>query len=257
VADSPEPVVARHGAEVISSHEFLHWLRYTERGQIVREMLADRVVLRQARARGWEAPAEELQRAVDELRRRENLFRATQMHQWLAERGMTPEDLELQTELRLLREQLKREVCPPAQVERTFAENRRQYDKARLAQIVVADSGVADELRLQLEEGKDFAELAARYSLDLHSKSLGGELGLVERTSLPAAVEAAVFAAQAGDLVGPVATEQGCHLLRVRQLLIGVLTPPLFAAIQNELFGRWLAREVEATHPVILPRASA
>lgn len=60
-----------------------------------------------------------------------------------------------------------------------------------------------------------FAELAKTHSEDPGSAGQGGDLGTFARGSMVKPFEDAVFAAKAGDIVGPVETEFGYHVIRV------------------------------------------
>ncbi|CAG0986629.1 Peptidyl-prolyl cis-trans isomerase D [Burkholderiales bacterium] len=60
-----------------------------------------------------------------------------------------------------------------------------------------------------------FAEIARAESQDPGSAGQGGDLGSFQRGSMVKPFEDAVFAAQAGDIVGPVETDFGWHVIRV------------------------------------------
>lgn len=70
-----------------------------------------------------------------------------------------------------------------------------------------------------LDEGEDFAELARRFSGDPGSADEGGELGWFRRGSgLETSVENAAFGLREGEVVGPVETDRGAHLVRVDRI---------------------------------------
>ncbi len=103
------------------------------------------------------------------------------------------------------------------------------------------DEVVGQELKTQIqEENADFAELAKRHSIDKATKPYGGELGVADRSSLSPAVESAVFSANDGDVVGPIKTDMGYHLIKVHHLLLGKLDKDAAAAIRDDLFTEWL-----------------
>lgn len=256
MTSSAGQIVATFGEVPLGASEFAEWLRYTERREIVREFLADRVILAEAVKRGWECTAADLQKMVTALRNKHKLFKAAEMMQWLAEHHLSLEDLEKKLELQFMRSRLIGEVSGPDQVTRAFAENRRQYDQARLARMIVPDVNLAEELKMQVEEGIDFAELATQHSTDDLTRKTGGEMGLVSRVVLPGPVEAAVFAAQPGSLVGPIAADGQFHLVRVYQLVIGELSEPLAQTIQQQLFDRWISQQIAITQSQILPLSS-
>ncbi len=71
-------------------------------------------------------------------------------------------------------------------------------------------------IRQRLDAGEDFAALAAELSDDPGSKTQGGDLGFFGRGQMIPEFETAAFEAQPGDLVGPVRTSFGYHLIEVQ-----------------------------------------
>ncbi len=63
--------------------------------------------------------------------------------------------------------------------------------------------------------GADFAALAAEHSDDPGSKDSGGDLGWFGRGRMVPEFEEAVFAAKPGDIVGPVKSQFGYHIIKV------------------------------------------
>lgn len=74
-----------------------------------------------------------------------------------------------------------------------------------------------DGLKKELAGGKDFAELAKQFSEDTETKEKGGDLGLVERISLPPTLATAVFNLKAGEVTEPIETPLGWHLAKVEE----------------------------------------
>ncbi len=73
----------------------------------------------------------------------------------------------------------------------------------------------AEELAERLRSGEPFETLARQYSQDPGSAARGGDLGWFGRGRMVAPFEEAAFGAQTGEVVGPVATDFGFHLIRV------------------------------------------
>lgn len=74
----------------------------------------------------------------------------------------------------------------------------------------------AEALVKQLREGSDFAEAVRLNSDDEASKKRGGDMGYFRRSApLPEALTRAAFLAVPGDIVGPVETPLGFHILKV------------------------------------------
>ena len=74
-------------------------------------------------------------------------------------------------------------------------------------------------LRQEIEDGKDFAELAGVVSDDEGSAARGGDLGFFSRGQMVAPFEEAAFALAPGELSEPVQTRYGWHLIKVEERL--------------------------------------
>lgn len=86
------------------------------------------------------------------------------------------------------------------------------------------DSAVQDRLvaiRSRIEAGEDFAALASEFSDDPGSKTSGGDLGLFGRGDMVGAFEDAAFGNDPGQLVGPIRTNFGYHLIEVLEKQAG------------------------------------
>ncbi len=71
----------------------------------------------------------------------------------------------------------------------------------------------ARDMMERVESGEDFATLARTYSEDPGSAQNGGDLGWFSKSAMP--FSDAAFAAKAGDIVGPVQTRFGFHIIKV------------------------------------------
>jgi len=76
----------------------------------------------------------------------------------------------------------------------------------------------AKEVEHQLEDGGDFAKLAKENSQDPGSAANGGDLGCLGRGETVAEFEQAAFGAKQGEIVGPVKTEFGYHIIEVTDI---------------------------------------
>jgi len=65
------------------------------------------------------------------------------------------------------------------------------------------------------QSGADFAALAAEHSDDPGSKDNGGDLGWFGRGRMVPEFEEAVFSAKPGDIVGPIQSQFGYHIIKV------------------------------------------
>src|SRR5215211_3426429 len=76
----------------------------------------------------------------------------------------------------------------------------------------------AEEIEQQLKNGGDFAKLAKENSQDPGSAANGGDLGCLGRGETVAEFEQAAFGAKQGEIVGPVKTEFGYHIIEVTDI---------------------------------------
>jgi len=81
--------------------------------------------------------------------------------------------------------------------------------------------------------GADFAALAKANSEDTGSKEQGGDLGWVERGAMVKPFEDALFGGKAGDVIGPVKSDFGYHVIQVREVRGGQGQP--FEAVRDQL----------------------
>jgi len=86
--------------------------------------------------------------------------------------------------------------------------------RARARHILVDSEEVAEDLKLQIEEGADFAELAREHS-SCPSSRQGGDLGEFGRGQMVPEFDRVVFTGEVGKPLGPVKTQFGYHLIEV------------------------------------------
>ena len=86
--------------------------------------------------------------------------------------------------------------------------------EVRSAHILVEDSDLAEDLRKQLDEGADFATLAAKHSVD-PTASRGGDRGWLDYDRMVPDYAEKVRNMVVGELAGPAKTPFGWHLIRV------------------------------------------
>ncbi len=111
----------------------------------------------------------------------------------------------------------------------------------------------AEEVKEQLQDGGDFAKLAEENSQDPGSAEQGGDLGCLGKGETVPEFEKAAFDAEQGEVVGPVETEFGYHLIEVTEVrseetrLLEEVEPQirdqLAAAQRDEEFQAWIEEQ--------------
>lgn len=90
-----------------------------------------------------------------------------------------------------------------------------RYERMRASHILVASEDEAQRVLARVRGGEDFAAVAREVSTDEGSAQQGGDLGEFTRGRLVPEFERAAFDAEVGEIVGPVQTEFGFHVIKV------------------------------------------
>ncbi|MFP4170800.1 MAG: peptidylprolyl isomerase [Methanomassiliicoccales archaeon] len=86
--------------------------------------------------------------------------------------------------------------------------------RVHAAHILVGDETRARDIMSALRSGKDFRQMAKKFSKCPSGKN-GGDLGWFGKGEMVKEFENAAFNAKKGELVGPVKTEFGWHVIKV------------------------------------------
>ena len=81
--------------------------------------------------------------------------------------------------------------------------------------ILVEEELAAADLLTRIEDGEEWGDLASEYSIDESNKEQGGDLSWFSRGRMVETFEEAAFAAEIGEIVGPVETDFGWHLIEI------------------------------------------
>jgi parvulin-like peptidyl-prolyl isomerase len=111
----------------------------------------------------------------------------------------------------------------------------------------------AEDVKQQLENDGDFAELAKENSQDPGSAANGGDLGCLGKGETVPEFEQAAFGAEQGEIVGPIQTDFGYHILQVTdvkpeqtrplQEVESQIRSQLATEKQSEAFSRWIEEQ--------------
>jgi len=158
------------------------------------------------------------------------------------DRFMSTESVSLDyAELRL--EQVAAQVVPTdEQLRQLYDSNRAMYvteEHRHARHIVIPVDGENDAAALKQAEsvlaearaGKDFAELAKKYSKDT-TAATGGDLGFVAKADFPELGDT-LFGMKVGDIAGPVKSQFGYHLIKLEAIQASVEKP--FEEVRAEL----------------------
>ncbi len=86
--------------------------------------------------------------------------------------------------------------------------------RVKASHILVKTEAEAKQILQKISAGDDFAKLAKMFS-QCPSGNQGGDLGYFGKGQMVKPFEDACFKAKAGDIVGPVKTQFGWHVIKV------------------------------------------
>ena len=118
-----------------------------------------------------------------------------------------------------------------------------KVDKNADADAQKAALAKAEGIAREAKSGKDFAALAKADSDDAGSKAQGGDLGWLEKGVTEPAFESALFAMKKGDISDPVKSDEGYHVIDLRDVKAEKIKP--FDDVKNELSTKYLEGERE------------
>ncbi|RDX37301.1 peptidylprolyl isomerase [Kangiella sp. HD9-110m-PIT-SAG07] len=86
--------------------------------------------------------------------------------------------------------------------------------RASARHILVTDEDLCQEIKVNIESGVDFSEMAAKHSV-CPSGTRGGELGVFRRGMMVKEFDEVVFTRSLKIIHGPVQTAFGFHLIEI------------------------------------------
>ena len=184
----------------------------------------------------------ELQQAADEFRLLHNLHNIEATWQWLKANHLSMDDFEALITTNTITKKLANHLFSD-RVRSFFFQNQLNYAGAAMYEVVLDDEDMAIELFCALQEGEmSFHDVARTNPARRRS---GGYCGVLQRQNLKPEISAAVFAASPPQLLKPIVTSIGVHLILVEEIIQPQLDEELYNQIMSGLFSEWLQQQLE------------
>ena len=210
-------------------------------GDILRQYVLEQEI---AHREDLEVNSAVIEQAVIDFRLQQQLTDPKVFQEWLNRNGSDYSTFHSQINSNFKVEKLK-SVIADAKLQEYFIERKVFLDRVVLSRIIVEHQELADELKIQIQEGTSFEELAQEHSI-ADDRISNGMMGPVSRGTMPDLIRSAIDSAEPGDLVGPIEVEQRWALFRVEQVIPATLdNQQLRQTLQTELFERWLAEKIQ------------
>ncbi|QAU34961.1 peptidylprolyl isomerase [Janthinobacterium sp. 17J80-10] len=202
--------IVRIDDEVVEVDDFIKILKLTGQFQgLIEQLVRDKLTVRAAKRAGIAVVADDIQERADQFRRIQGLHRAADTNHYFDALGISLDDFEAFITDSLYQEKMMEKVCNERAVEEYFQLHSPKFDSIEVSHIVLDTEGKAREMISFLQEDPEsFAEMAREHSI-ADTREHGGVIGKVLRGSLKTDVEAKVFNAAVGDLLGPFPAADG------------------------------------------------
>jgi hypothetical protein len=212
---------------------------------IVEAYLTRKIIFHTTTQMGISVKPEEVQLSADGLRLLNQLYGSEDTWDWLEKHYLSLDDFETIAALTTLSTKLAQHLFAD-QVEPYFYEHQLDYLGVVLYEVVLDDEDLAQELAYALQEGEaNFHQVAHHYIQDVELRRRGGYRGTLRRTELKPEISAAVFAAKPPQILKPILTAQGTHLILVEEFIPAQLNESTHNEILSKLFTDWLKQELE------------
>jgi PPIC-type PPIASE domain len=224
-------------------------LRYLQSGNKLQQFIAD--VLRQYVLEQELTTRDDLdiddaavQQSVIDFRIQQQLTDPAAFQEFLQKNGMDAIGFNKQIINNFKLEKLKA-IVSGERLQEYFIERKVFLDRVVLSRIIVDSHEMAEEIKVQIQEGENFEKLAQEHSIT-DDRLVNGMMGPVSRGTLPDEIRAKIDAADIGDILGPLALENRWGLFRVDQQMEATMDDPqLQQSLRNELFERWLSEKIQ------------
>lgn len=229
----------------VSSKEMLQQLKISCQIPVLLDAIATRkIILDAARVSGIKLEIQELQQSADSLRTANNLLKAEDTWAWLQKHHLSLEEFEELAEINLLSAKLAHHLFAD-KVKPFFYEHQLDYLAAVTYEVILDDEDLAWELFYALTEGEmSFQDITRQHIHNPELRRTGGYRGIRSRKDFKPDIAAAVFVANPPQLLKPILTTQGVHLIWVEEIIRPELDQQLRLKIMSDFFSTWLKEQM-------------
>lgn len=237
--ESAEKFVLR-GISPATNEDVIAYLRRSHKiAEVVAGAERDALVLGICEQLGITVSDEELQAAGDAFRLEHKLLGSSETLAWLQKQRITVEDWSQGIRIALLTNKLKEHLFGDS-VDSHYLSNRNDYKRVALSQILVDDLTEALKIIYAIrDKNTSFCALALEHSKGKQSRDNGGFVGIRFLKELMPEIAQAIAEAREGEVIEPVQTKLGYHILRIEKWFPAELSE-IREQVLESLFQAWL-----------------
>lgn len=233
----------------VSPEDILYQLKIScEIPRLLEAIAVRKIIADVASKEGITIEIEELQQAADSLRLANKLIKAEDTWDWLAKHYLTLDNLEEIAHNNLLSAKLANHLFAD-KVESFFYAHQLDYNGAVIYEVILDDEDLALEIFYALEEGEiSFQEVARQYIVNPEIRRAGGYQGIRLRSDFRPEIAAAIFAAHPPQILKPITTSKGVHIIIVEEIIKPELNTEMRIKIIGDLFSDWLKQQINSSN---------
>ena len=231
----------------ISSPEIIQHLKLSRQMPSVLANLIDRKIIEKTASKeNIIVTEDELQKAADLFRLKNNLTSSQDTLKWLEKNYLSVTEFEQSLRMDILSHKLADHLFQD-QVEANFHAHQLDHYQAIIYEIALSNFNLAMELFYGIQEKElSFWDLAHKYIEDDELRRHNGYRGKKTRSQLQPEIAAAVFALNNDRLpqvIKPIAIGKKAYLIYVEEIIQPVLERSLRQKIVTQLFEDWLDKQ--------------
>jgi parvulin-like peptidyl-prolyl isomerase len=228
----------------ISAEEVIQQVKLSRQiPSIVESIIAQKIILKASQELDIQVENDDLQKAADNFRLVHNLQGANETWSWLKKHGLSIDEFEELIYTEVIADKLAQKLFAD-KVEPFFFAHQIDYAGAVLCEVLFDNQDLAIELFYAIQEGEtSFHEVAYCHIQDAELRRTAGYKGLVLRKDMRPEISASVFSATPPQILHPIPTPQGVHLILVQELVHPQLDDARRAQILSDFFAEWLKKQ--------------
>lgn len=230
--------------ELATDQQLVDYLKYSQRyGEFAVEVERNILIENICKQLDIKVSEDEIQSFGDTFRKQNKLYGEAETMEWLDRQRITPEDWSKGVYLQLLTQKLKEHIGGH-NADSLYMNDRENWRRVALSQILTGDLATAIKVSKSIrEKGDSFCMLALEYSKGKQSKENGGFAGIRFVAELLPEIAAAIDKAPVGEVLEPVKSKLGYHILRVEKWFSPEFNEVKYF-IAEYLFQSWLTEKI-------------
>jgi foldase protein PrsA len=196
------------------------------RDQVVQLLVSYRWIEGEAEEQGVKVTDAEIKKSFEE-QKKQSFPKEADYEKFLKDTGQSQEDILTRVRLDLLSNKIREKVVKgkdsvsDAQIQKFYDENKERFaqpEKRDLRVVLTKKQAQAEKAKKEIDGGASWAKVAKKYSIDEASKAQGGKLPAQAKGTLEKSLDEGVFAAEKGQVIGPVKTQFGFYVFEVTKV---------------------------------------